>query len=151
VSGNRFLGGAGIGTHTYTITCSNLYETSSDSVTVFVFAPLRGTVSVTYARLVLFASNIEQPAQTLTGVVTGGTPPYSIVVRVRAPSGSVVSFNRSGSTWSATPENSGDINFGTTEEGIWTAWAELQDSSGQTYQTPSVIWEVAWHPVHGRP
>ena len=43
------------------------------------------------------------------------------------------------------------LNFGTTEEGIWTAWADFRDSSGQTYRTASSVWEVAWHPVHGRP
>ena len=150
-SGSQTLTGIDIGTHIYTITCSNRYGIVSDSVSVTVITPLRGTISVTYAHLLLFASNLEQPAQTLTGIVTGGVPPYSVVVRVRTPTGNLVSFNRSGATWTVTPENSGDLNFGTTQEGIWTAWAELQDSTGQTYQTGSSIWEVAWHPVHGRP
>jgi len=145
------MSGVPTGTHTYTITCSNQYETASDSVTVIVIAPLRGTIAVTYARLLLFAPSLDQPAQTLTGEVTGGVPPYSILVRVRTPSGAQFSLNRNGSTWSVTPENSGDLNFGTTEEGIWTAWADLTDDFGQTYRTPSVVWEVAWHPVHGRP
>lgn len=151
LSGNQILNGMDAGTYNYTITCSNLYETISDTVTVVVIAPLRGTISITYARLLLFASNLGQPAQTLTGMATGGVPPYSVDIRVRTPSGNTVSFNRGGATWAVTPENSGDLNFGTTEEGIWTAWAELQDSTGQTYQTGSSIWEVAWHPVHGRP
>ena len=151
VAGNQPMSGVPTGTHTYTITCSNQYETASDSVTVIVIAPLRGTIAVTYARLLLFAPSLDQPAQTLTGEVTGGVPPYSILVRVRAPSGAQFSLNRNGSTWSVTPENSGDLNFGTTEEGIWTAWADLTDDFGQTYRTPSVVWEVVWHPVHGRP
>jgi hypothetical protein len=145
------MSGVPTGTHSFTITCSNQYETISDSVTVIVIAPLRGTIAVTYARLLLFAPSLDQPAQTLTGEVTGGVPPYSILVRVRAPSGDQFSLNRNGSTWSVTPENSGDLNFGTTEEGIWTAWADLTDDFGQTYRTSSVVWEVAWHPVHGRP
>jgi hypothetical protein len=151
VSGSRSLNGVATGTHTYTITCSNQYETVSDSVTVVVVAPLSGTISVTYARLLLFAPNLGQPGQTLIGTVSGGISPYSILVWVRTPSGALISLTGSGSTWSITPENSGDLNFGTTEEGIWTAWADLQDSYGQTYRTASAVWEVAWHPVHGRP
>lgn len=151
VTGSRSLNGVVTGTHTYTITCSNQYESTSDSVTVVVVAPLSGTISVTYARLLLFAPNLGQPAQTLIGTVSGGISPYSILVWVRTPSGALISLTRSGSTWSVTPDNSGDLNFGTTEEGIWTAWADLRDSSGQTYRTVSAVWEVAWHPVHGRP
>lgn len=151
VTGSRSLNGVVTGTHTYTITCSNQYESASDSVTVIVVAPLSGTISVTYARLLLLALNLGQPAQTLIGTVSGGISPYSILVWVRTPSGTLISLSRSGSTWSVTPENSGDLNFGTTEEGIWTAWVDLQDSSGQTYRTVSAVWEVAWHPVHGRP
>ena len=151
VTGSRSLNGVVTGTHTYTITCTNQYESASDSVTVIVVAPLSGTISVTYARLLLLAPNLGQPAQTLIGTVSGGISPYSILVWVRTPSGALISLTRSGSTWSVTPENSGDLNFGTTEEGIWTAWADLRDSSGQTYRTVSAVWEVAWHPVHGRP
>jgi hypothetical protein len=151
VAGNRSLNGIVTGTHTYTITCSNQYKSTSDSVTVVVVAPLSGTISVTYAQLLLFAPNLGQPAQTLIGTVSGGISPYSILVWVRMPSGALISLAHSGSTWSVTPDNSGDLNFGTTEEGSWTAWADLQDSTGQTYRTASVVWEVAWHPVHGLP
>jgi hypothetical protein len=151
IAGNQPISGVPTGTHTYTITCSNQYESASDSVTVVVVAPLSGTISVTYARLLLFAPNLGQPAQTLIGTVSGGISPYSILVWVRTPSGALISLIRNGSTWSVTPENSGDLNFGTTEEGIWTAWADFRDSSGQTYRTASSVWEVAWHPVHGRP
>jgi hypothetical protein len=151
LSGNQAFASIPEGTYTYTVTCTNVSGTASDSVTVYVFAPLSGTITVTYVRLLLFAPNLGQPAQTLSGTATGGEPPYSITVHVRSPSGIEVSLSHSGSTWSATPQNSGDINFGTTEHGIWTAWADLTDSAGRTYRTPSVTWEVAWHPVHGRP
>jgi len=151
LSENRTFASIPIGTHTYTVTCSNVSGTASDTVTVYVVAPLSGTISVTYARLLLFAPNLGQPAQTLLGTATGGEPPYSIAVHVRAPSGVEISLSRSGTSWTVTPQNSGDINFGTTEQGIWTAWADLTDSAGRTYRTSSVIWEVAWHPVHGQP
>jgi hypothetical protein len=153
MSGSRIESNIPVGTsYEYKITCQNAAgATVSDSVKVEVVASLSGTISVTYSRLLLFAPNLAQPAQTLTGVVTAGIPPFSILVQVRAPSGILSTLNRIGSTWSVTPENSGDLNFGTTEEGVWTAWADLTDSSGQTYRTPSVVWEVAWHPVHARP
>ena len=151
LAGDHLLQGATTGTYTYTITCSNQQRSASDSVTVVVVPPLSGTISATYAKLLLYGPTLGQPAQTLTGNVSNGVPPYSILVWVRDPSGNLLSISRSGSSWIVTPESSGDLNFGTTEEGSWTAWAELQDSSGQTYQTASVIWEVAWYPVHGRP
>lgn len=151
LAGDQLLQDVTTGTYTYTITCSNQQVTASDSVTVEIVPPLSGTISATYAKLLLYGPTLGQPAQILTGEVSNGVPPYSILVWVRDPSGNFVSISRSGLTWSVTPENSGDPNFGTTEEGSWTAWVELQDSSGQTYQTTSVVWEVAWYPVHGRP
>ena len=116
-----------------------------------MIAPLSGTISPAYAKLLLFASNLGQPAQTLTGSVAGGEPPYNLIVHVRAPSGLEVTYTRSGSSWSLTPAIASNPNFGTTEEGVWTAWADITDSAGRTYHTPSVTWEVSWHPVHGRP
>jgi hypothetical protein len=151
LSGNRAFAGIPIGTHTYTVTCTNVSGTASDSVTIYVVAPLSGTITVTYARLLLFAPSLGQPAQTLSGTATGGESPYSITIHVRAPSGVEASLSCNSSTWSETPQNSGDINFGTTEQGIWTAWADLIDSAGRTFQTSSVTWEVAWHSVHGLP
>lgn len=151
LTGNHLMQGITTGTYTYAITCSNQQASAYDSVTVFVIPPLSGTISVTYTKLLLYSPTLGQPAQTLTGIVSNGTPPYLILIWVRDPSGNLISFSRNGSTWSVNPDNSDDPNFGTTEKGTWTAWAQLQDNSGQTYQTPSVVWEVAWYPVHGLP
>ena len=151
LNGNQFLVGVTTGTHTYGLTCSNPYGSASDAVTVLVIAPLSGTISQAFSSLLLYAPNLGLPAQSLSGNISGGSPPYSIQVWVRKPSGSLLSFSRTGSNWTVTPASSGDLNFGTSEAGSWTAWADLQDSSGQTYQTASVIWEVAWYPVHARP
>lgn len=150
-TGNVLISGALIGTHTYTLTCSNISGTVSDSVTVYVIAPLSGTVSPTFARLLLFGPNLGLPAQTITGTAAGGQPPYRIVVSVRAPSGIVTTYSRSGSGWSLTPSVAGDVNFGTTEQGTWTVWADLTDSVGRIFHTNSNAWNVSWHPVHGRP
>jgi PKD repeat protein len=151
VSGSAPISGALIGTHTYTLTCSNVSGTRSDTVTVYVIAPLSGTVSPTFARLVLFGPNLSLPAQTLTGTVAGGEPPYLVVVSVRAPYGAVTTYSRSGSAWSLSPSAAEDINFGTTEQGTWTVWADLTDSAGRTFRTNSNTWTVSWYPVHGRP
>lgn len=151
LNGNQLLVGVTTGTHAYSLTCSNPYGSASDAVTVVVITPLSGTISQTYTSLLLFAPNLGLPAQSLSGIVSGGIPPYSIQVWVRKPSGSLLSFSRTGSNWTVTPANSGDLNFGTSEAGSWTAWEDLQDSFGQTYRTASVIWEVAWYPVHAIP
>lgn len=150
-TGTVSISGAGIGTHTYALSCTNVSGTASDTVTAYIIAPLSGTVTVTYPRLLLFATNLEQPAQTLIGSVTGGEPPYTISVQVRAPSGTVSTYTRSGSSWQLTPAAAGDPNFGTISEGTWTAWANLTDSAGRTFRTLSVTWNVSWYPVHGRP
>lgn len=149
--GNQALSSIPRGNYTYSITCQNLSGSASDTVSVQVNDPLSGTISASYARLLLFAPNLGQPAQTLTGLVSGGTPPYSISVWVRTPSRGLLRFVRSGNSWSVTPGSARDPNFGTTEQGVWSAWAEIQDSLGQFYRTVSVIWEVAWYPVHGLP
>ncbi|MCE5208072.1 MAG: hypothetical protein LLG42_07130, partial [Chloroflexi bacterium] len=103
LAGNHLLQGVATETYTYTITCSNQQRSASDSVTVVVVPPLSGTISVTYAKLLLYGPTLEQPAQTLTGNVSNGVPPYSILVWVRDPSGNFLSIARSGSTWSITP------------------------------------------------
>lgn len=151
ISGGALISGALIGTHTYVLTCSNVSGTRSDTVMVNVIAPLSGTVSPTFARLVLFGPNLNLPAQILTGTVAGGEPPYLVVVSVRAPSGAVTTYSRSGSAWSLSPSAAGDANLGTTEQGIWTVWADLADSAGRTFRTNSNTWTVSWYPVHGRP
>ncbi len=139
------------GSRSYTLTCTNVSGSASDSVSVTVQAPLSGTISPLYARLLLFGPNLGQPAQTLLGAVTGGEPPYSVTVSIRSPFGSVQTYSLSGANWSLSPEAADDPNLGVSERGAWTAWADIRDSRGNTYQTTSVPWEVAWLLVHGRP
>jgi hypothetical protein len=151
LAGTRAFSSISIGVRIYTLSCTNVSGTVTDTVSVTVLAPLSGTISPLYARLLLFAPNLGQPAQTLTGTVSGGEPPYSLIVHVRAPSGQETTFTRSGSAWSLTPLSAGNPNFGTTEEGTWTAWSDITDVAGRTYRTVSATWEVSWYPVHGRP
>ena len=151
VSGTKTFSGVGVGARTYTLTCTNASGSVADSVTAVVVAPLSGSLTARYAKLLLFAPALGQPAQTLTGMVSGGEPPYQATLHVRSPYGVEATFSRNGSNWILDPGNSGDANLGVTEKGVWTAWATLRDSAGRTYTTSSVIWEVAWYPVHGRP
>ena len=151
LSGNTNFSGIAIGSHIYTLTCTNVSGSVSDSVTVIVVAPLSGTISASYPKLLLFASKLGQSVQTLTGTSAGGEPPYSILVHVRAPSGTETTYSRSVNSWTLTPASVGNQDFGTTEEGTWTAWAVVTDSAGRTFRTASATWEVSWHPVHGRP
>jgi hypothetical protein len=139
------------GSYTYTLTCTNPAGSASDSITIDVMAPLSGTIAATYARLPLYAPTLGLPAQTLTGTVSGGNPPYIVLVQIREPSGNVSTLSRNAASWSVTPENSGDDNLGTTQEGTWIAWAEIEDSAGVKFRTASASWEVAWYPVHGLP
>ena len=150
-SGNANLSGITVGTYTFTLTCSNVSGTAGDTVTVYVVAPLSGTISPAYSKLLFFASNLGQPAQTLTGGASGGEPAYTTIVHVRAPSGDETTYSRSGSSWSLTPVFTNNPDFGTTEEGTWAAWAVITDSAGRVFRTASVTWAVSWHPVHGRP
>lgn len=122
-----------------------------DTVTAYVIAPLSGTIVPAYAKLLLNPSMLGQPAQSLSGTVFGGSPGYTIVIHVRAPTGEETTYTRSGSTWSITPDALGISDFGATEKGTWTAWAVLTDSASRTFRTPSATWDVAWYPVHGRP
>jgi hypothetical protein len=149
-SGSRVFTGISTGIHTYTLTCTNISGMVRDTVTATVNALLSGTISPAYAKLLLSAPNLGQPAQTLTGSVTGGEPPYSLIVHVRAPSGLETTYSRSGSSWSLSPATANNPTFGTTEEGGWSAWVDITDTAGRTYRTSSVIWEVSWYPVHGR-
>lgn len=153
LSGSRIESNVPSGTaYVYTVVCANASgATTSDSIQVYVLSPLSGTLSVAHARLLFFASTLGQPAQTLSGSVSGGTPAYITVLHVRAPSGSETLYLQSGSAWTLTPLSAGDPNFGTTEEGTWTAWGVITDAAGAMFRTASVSWDVDWYPVHGRP
>ncbi len=151
LTGSSLITGALVGTHTYTLTCTNGSGTTSDTVTAYVVAPLSGTISPAYPKLLLTPSTLGQPAQSLSGSATGGTPGYTIMIHFRAPSGAETTYSKSGNTWSLSPAAAGIPDFGATEKGTWSAWAIVTDSAGRTFRTPSATWEVAWYPVHGRP
>ena len=151
VSGTSLLEEVGAGTHKYTIRCSNVSGTATDSVQVVVMDPLSGGISAKYSTLIYFASKVGQPAQSLAGNASGGVGPYTITVHLRAPSGTEENHPVVGNPWTLSAAETGDPNFGTIEEGIWTAWAVITDSEGRTFTTGSITWVVKWFPVHGLP
>ena len=151
LTGSSAFLGVSEGSRTYTLTCTNVSGSASDSVSITVLAPLSGTISPLYSRLLLFGPNLGQPAQTLLGTVTGGEPPYAIIVSIRSPFGNIQTYTLNGASWTLSPEADGDPNLGVSERGTWTAWADIRDAAGSTYRTTSVPWEVAWLLVHGRP
>ncbi|MHC1772021.1 MAG: hypothetical protein AB9907_09840 [Flexilinea sp.] len=79
------------------MTCSNLSGSMSDTVAANVVAPLSVTISSTYSKLLLYAPNLGQSAQTLSGSVSGVEGPYSLIVHVFSPIGVETTYSPSGS------------------------------------------------------
>lgn len=148
---SKALTNIGVGVRTYSITCTNVSGSTTDSVTANVIAPLTGTISILYSKLLLFGPAMGTPAQVVNGTVSGGEAPYQTTVVVRSPYGVQTTFRLSGASWSLDSVVSGDPNLGVSEKGTWSARAEIRDAGGRLFQTNSVTWEVSWYPVHGRP
>jgi hypothetical protein len=84
-----------------------------------------------YSALLYMAPELGQSTQILRGAVAGGTPPYTVIVRARKPSGTVVNYILGdASTFILNANNTSDPYFGVDEEGEWTAWAKSVDSNG---------------------
>jgi hypothetical protein len=113
--------------------------------------PLSGGISTKYSTLIYFASKVGQPAQSLSGNASGGKGPYTITAHLRAPSGAETTYPVGSNFWTLSAAETGDPDFGTIEEGVWTAWAVITDSESRTFTTGSVTWVVKWFPVHGLP
>lgn len=150
-NGSKALNNIGVGVRTYSITCTNVSGSATDSVTANILAPLTGTISVLYSKLLLFGPALGTPAQVVNGSVSGGEAPYQVVVVVRSPYGVQTTYYRNGAAWTLDSVISGDPNLGVSEKGTWSAQAEIRDAGGRLFQTNSVTWEVSWYPVHGRP
>ncbi|TLN22455.1 hypothetical protein FDZ74_04440 [bacterium] len=141
LSGSRIEVNVPSGTaYEYTVACTNtLGAAARDSIRVYVLTPLSGTISAAHARLLLFASNLGQPAQTLIGTAADGTPAYTTIIHVRAPSGSEILYPQTGSVWTLTPLSANDPNFGTAEEGTWTAWGVIRTQPVRCTGPPALV------------
>ena len=112
------------------------------------------TLQQDYASLLYMASHLSQPAQTLRGMVTGGSGgPYQVVITVRSPSGTDTQYIMlSTGPVLLRPADAGDPDFGTTEIGTWQAWATALDAAtGMSAVSSPVQWYVAWYPIHELP
>ena len=106
-----------------------------------------------YSSLVLYASRVGEPPQGLDGDISGGDGgTYTVILHVRNPEGSESTYNlTTNDTFDFDSTDAGDPDFGTTQEGTWTAWIEASDSVGTTATSASVTWEVGWYPLHETP
>ena len=114
---------------------------------------LNADLDADYSSLVLYASKIGEPPQGMSGEVSGGDGgTYTVILHVRNPEGSESTYNlTTDGTFDFDSGDAGDPDFGTTEEGIWSAWIEASDSVGTTATSASVTWEVGWYPSHETP
>jgi len=114
--------------------------------------PLTAGLTVRYGSLVLMASTLHLPAQTLEGTAHGGTLPYTATITVVRPNGWQTQYSLSpGTSFSFGPAESGDPDFGTTQVGTWQAWFIVKDKLGQAITSNTVTWDVAFYPVHEMP
>ena len=106
-----------------------------------------------YSSLVFYASRVGEPPQGLDGDISGGDGgAYTVILHVRNPEGSESTYNlTTNGTFDFDSGDAGDPDFGTTDEGTWTAWIEASDSVGTTAASASVTWEVGWYPSHETP
>jgi hypothetical protein len=113
---------------------------------------ITASLNIDHSQLVYFGPKVGQPAQALTGEVRGGSSPYEVRLYVRSPSGLLTSYLLTSlGGFRLDAEGASNLYFGTQEIGTWTAWAVAVDADGETGASSSVIWEVSWWPVHGRP
>ncbi|MGB8212000.1 MAG: hypothetical protein WCE68_00445 [Anaerolineales bacterium] len=106
-----------------------------------------------HSSLVLMASTLHQPAQTLEGTIAGGTLPYTATLYVTRPDGTQLQYNllSPGASFSFGPAESGDANFGTNQAGTWSARFTVKDGRGLSVSSNIAIWNVAFYPVHETP
>jgi len=114
---------------------------------------LNADLDTDYSSLVLYASRVGEPPQGLDGDISGGDGgAYTVILHVRNPEGSESTYNlTTNGTFDFDSGDAGDPDFGTTDEGTWSAWIEASDSVGTTATSASVTWEVGWYPSHETP
>jgi len=114
--------------------------------------PLMVDLQADYSALLYMAPALELPNQVLRGSVTGGIPPYQVIIRIEKPNGMSETYDLGDSNpFILNANRASETYFGVDVEGQWTAWAETVDSIGWTTQSVPVTWYVSWYPVHGLP
>jgi len=122
--------------------------------------PLAGASSVRFSAMILNAHDYGLDAQTIEGSVGGGDgPPYVgavAVITVEDPSGDRSTYVRNVAADGTFRVAFSDTdvaydNFGCDEEGIWEAWFEVTDGSGNRATSTTITWAVNFPRVHGIP
>jgi hypothetical protein len=91
------------------------------------------------------------PTQILDGTINGASLPYSVTLHVFRPDGREAIYNPgSGATFSFGASESGNANFGVSQEGTWRAFFTVS-SGGQNATSNTVIWDVSFYPVYEIP
>jgi hypothetical protein len=116
--------------------------------------PVVFTVSRDYDQVIYYGANLTppQPVQTIRGNYVGPLPRGGRTVSIEV-------YDAAGHTnwWNVTttgngdfilgPAETGDVNFGATEIGTWSATAYITVNS-VVYQAGPVYWEVKWFTPH---
>ncbi|MBN2084862.1 MAG: hypothetical protein JW748_06515 [Anaerolineales bacterium] len=117
--------------------------------------PLAGASTVQFAALLLNAHDFGLDAQTIRGrVLGGGGPPYTVVISVEDPDGTIATYNQNvelDGTFELIPSETGNDNFGCDKEGIWETWFVVTDSVGGTATSSITSWAVNFPRSHGIP
>ena len=114
---------------------------------------LNAGLDAEYSSLVLFASQVGEPAQNLNGNISGGVGgPYTAILHLRDPQGNESTYTlTTNGAFNFDANDAGDPDFGTTLEGNWSAWISASDSVGTSDTSASAGWQVGWYPLHETP
>ncbi len=114
--------------------------------------PILASLSPRYGSLVLRGPDLGLPAQTLNGLISNGTSPYTVSLSVQRPDNIIFAYSlTSTGSFSFTPANAGDSYFGASLQGTWLAWFTLTDKGGRSATSNTASWQVVFYPVHGAP
>ncbi len=98
-----------------------------------------------YPYLLLDAPVLGLPAQTLNITVNGGVAPYTALIYVTQPDGTLLVWTQiaSISTFTFGPTEASDTYFGVSQIGAWQAQVIVNGVSSN-----QVSWTTVWLPVH---
>jgi hypothetical protein len=122
--------------------------------------PLAGATFVQYSAMLLNAPDFGLNAQTVSGRISGGVRPYTVVVHIISPDKTVGNNGDLTFTPPVQPDDTfvlnaaitGNAYFGCDYEGIWLAWFLISDSAGHTnVKSASITWAVSFPRVHAIP
>jgi len=121
--------------------------------------PLAGATFVQYSAMLLNAPDFGLDPQTVSGRISGGVRPYTVVVHIISPDTTV--GNNGDLTFTPTVQAdgtfvldatvSGNTHFGCDYQGIWRAYFEISDSVGHNATSTTITWAVSFPRVHAIP